>query len=145
MIHIEPTALEEMIADAERSFPDECCGFFFGTEAHGDRTVKEILAVDNSKEGDKKRRFEIAPRDYLKAEAFAEEKGLTLIGVYHSHPNSPAIPSALDRAAAQPYFSYIIISVFDGGFSHIRSWQLNDNLQFDVEKIDNQLFIHQIK
>jgi proteasome lid subunit RPN8/RPN11 len=145
MLHINQSALDQMLADAERSFPDECCGFFFGTEDGEQRFVKEILVVDNSKEGDKRRRFEISPRDYLRAEAFAEEKGLLLLGVYHSHPNSPAIPSAQDRMAAQPYFSYIIISVFDGEFSHIRSWQLNENQQFEVESINNQLFIHQIK
>src|SRR5215212_4382520 len=144
MLHIEQTALDEMIADAKQSFPEECCGFFFGTENENQRIITEVLAVNNSKEGDKRRRFEISPKDYLKAEAFAEEKGLLLLGVYHSHPNSAAIPSAQDRIAAQPYFSYIIISVFDGEFSHIRSWQLNEDLQFDVEKIDNQLFIHQI-
>lgn len=145
MVDIEQIPLEQMLEDAERTFPDECCGFFFGTEDGNQRIVKEVLAVDNSKEGDKRRRFEIAPKDYLKAEAFAEQNGLSLLGVYHSHPNSPAIPSAQDRIAAQPYFSYIIISVFDGKFSHIRSWQLNDDFQFEVEKINNQLFIHQIK
>ena len=145
MLHINQPSLDQMLADAERSFPDECCGFFFGTEEGDQRFVKEVLVVDNSKEGDKRRRFEIAPKDYLMAEAYAEEKGLLLLGVYHSHPNSPAIPSAYDRMAAQPYFSYIIISVFDGEFSHIRSWQLNDDLQFEVENINNKLFIQQIK
>ena len=127
---------------------DDFDGLFFTLQAlraYQDLDDTEVLVVDNSKEGDKRRRFEIAPKDYLKAEAFAEEKGLQFLGVYHSHPNSPAIPSAYDRMAAQPYFSYIIISVFDGEFSHIRSWQLNDDMQFEVENINNKLFIHQIK
>ncbi|MFL5809944.1 MAG: Mov34/MPN/PAD-1 family protein, partial [Flavisolibacter sp.] len=100
--------------------------------------------VHNSKEGDKHRRFEIAPKDYLKAELFAVESGLQLLGVYHSHPDHSAIPSEQDRVAAQPYFSYLIISINKEARTLVRSWQLNENFQFEEEKI-NQILIHQTK
>lgn len=135
MLVIEQTPLDEMIKDAVRTFPDECCGFLFGNEESGSRTVIKIQVVDNAKEGDKRRRFVISAKDYLKAEQFADENNLQLIGVYHSHPNHPAIPSEHDRVAAQPYFSYIILSVLNGEFDHIRSWQLNEQQQFEEEKI----------
>ena len=138
MLVIEQKSLDEMYADALRSFPDECCGFFFGNEIGEERIITNIFTVDNSKEGDKKRRFEIAPKDYLNAERFADENELKLLGVYHSHPNHPAVPSEHDRIAAQPYFSYIIISVKERKIADIRSWQLNDNFQFEEERIENQ-------
>ena len=100
----------------------------------------KIQVVDNAMEGDKRRRFVISLKDYLKAEQFADVNNLQLIGVYHSHPNHPAIPSEHDRVAAQPFFSYIILSVFNNEFDHIRSWQLNDERQFEEEKI----FIQQL-
>ena len=134
MLFIDPQTLQQMTADGERTFPDECCGFFFGTEKGDDRTLTQIIVVDNAKEGDKRRRFEISPRDYLNAEQWAEDKGLQLLGVYHSHPNHPAIPSEQDRLAAQPYFSYIILSIRDGAFDHLRSWTLNDDFQFEEEE-----------
>jgi proteasome lid subunit RPN8/RPN11 len=99
-----------------------------------------VLIVNNSKEGDKRRRFEISLKDYLNAERFADEQQLQLLGVYHSHPNHPAIPSEHDRVAAQPYFSYIIISVKENEIADIRSWQLNDNFQFEEEKIKEHQF-----
>jgi proteasome lid subunit RPN8/RPN11 len=139
MLVIEQNPLDEMYQDALKSFPDECCGFFFGKEVDKERIITDILIVNNSKEGDKRRRFEISPKDYLNAERFADEKGLQLLGVYHSHPNHPAIPSEHDRIAAQPYFSYIIISVKENGIEAIHSWQLNDNFQFEEETIENQL------
>lgn len=142
MIVIEPKPLDEMYQDALQSFPDECCGFFFGKEVDQTRTISNILIVNNSKEGDKRRRFEIAPRDYLGAERFADENGLQLLGVYHSHPNHPAIPSEHDRVAAQPYFSYIIISIRGNEIADIRSWKLNNNFQFGEEKVENQLTIN---
>jgi proteasome lid subunit RPN8/RPN11 len=53
------------------------------------------------------------------------------LGIYHSHPNHPAIPSEHDRVAAQPYFSYVIISAMQGNIDHIRSWRLNEASQFE--------------
>ena len=138
MLVIEQKPLDEMYSDALQTFPDECCGFFFGKEIGEERIVINILMANNSKEGDKRRRFEIAPKDYLNAEKFADENELQLLGVYHSHPNHPAIPSEHDRIAAQPFFSYIIISVQENEVAGIRSWQLNANLEFDEESIEKQ-------
>lgn len=140
MIHIGPTVIKEMADDAIDTFPDECCGFLFGKETNEERVILRSYAVNNAKEGDKRRRFEIKPKDYLKAEQYADENGLLLLGVYHSHPNHPAIPSEHDRVAAQPYFSYVIVSVLDKEYADLRSWRLNDKLQFEEEKIfDHQL------
>lgn len=154
MIIIQPKANDEMISDAVSAFPDECCGFFYGVETkEGSRNITNILRVDNSKQGDKKRRYEISPQDYLRAERYAEENKLELLGVYHSHPNHPAIPSETDRISAQPFFSYIIISVVEdnnlisGQKNSIseqknivfRCWRLNDEQQFEEEKINNYL------
>jgi proteasome lid subunit RPN8/RPN11 len=135
MIIIEPIAQELITDDALRTYPDECCGFFFGNESPDDRTISEIQIVANAKVGDKRKRFEIAPKDYLQAEEFADKRNLQLLGVYHSHPDHPAIPSEQDRQSAQPWFSYIIISVTGNKIDDIRSWRLNDDFQFEEEKI----------
>ena len=144
MIVFEQKPLDEMYQDALKSYPDECCGFFFGNETGEERIITSLMVVNNSKEGDKRRRFEIAPKDYLDAERYADENEVQLLGVYHSHPNHPAVPSEHDRVAAQPYFSYVIISVKENEIADLRSWQLNKNLQFEEEKIENQ-FINQNK
>lgn len=141
MISIDPKARTLMIEDGLNIFPDECCGFFYGEEdEQGNRIVTEILVVSNAKEGDKRRRFEISSRDYLKGEQYALERNLQFLGVYHSHPDHPAIPSEQDRVAAQPYFSYIIISVLGNNTTHMRSWRLNDSFQFEEEEINNKIF-----
>ena len=103
------------------------------TAACGRDTVS--TEVTNSKEGDQRRRFAISDMDYLRAERHAAKEGLTLLGVYHSHPLHPAIPSEHDLAVALPYFSYIIVSVQPEGTAHVRSWQLDDSRQFDEEHI----------
>jgi proteasome lid subunit RPN8/RPN11 len=136
MINIQPGAREVMVNDAISSYPYECCGFFYGNEdATGNRVISDVLIVNNAKEGDKRRRFEISPRDYVKAEQFADENNLHLLGVYHSHPNHLPAPSEHDRQAAQIYFSYIIISVYNKELNKLRSWRLNDSFQFEEEEI----------
>jgi proteasome lid subunit RPN8/RPN11 len=145
MIIIEPRVRQLLIEDALNTFPDECCGFLFGREEHdGTRLILDILVVDNAKAGDKTRRFEISPQDYLTAETHALDHDWTLLGVYHSHPRHPAIPSEHDRKAAQPFFSYVIVSVMDadaektgGNTIDLRSWVLNDEQQFEEEEIIN--------
>src|ERR1700712_3452716 len=115
MIRFSLAAQTVMLTDAGSGFPDEVCGFLYGKENEdGTRTVREAKEVINSKAGDKRRRFEISPRDYMQAERYAADQDLDLLGVYHSHPNHPAIPSEHDRIAAQPFFSYVIVSVRDG-------------------------------
>jgi proteasome lid subunit RPN8/RPN11 len=132
-----------MIEDALSTFPDECCGFLFGneTETEEERITLQAMVVNNAKEGDKRRRFAITAKDYLNAERYAEENNLLLLGVYHSHPNHPAVPSEHDRLAAQPYFSYVILSIINNEYAGLRSWRLNEEQQFEEEIIYDRQFI----
>lgn len=137
-IAIEFEALQSMKEDAIGAYPDECCGFLYGRE-EGDRIIIEAQPVNNAQEGDKRRRFEIAATDYLHAEAYAEAENLTLLGVYHSHPDHPAIPSIHDLRQAMPFFSYLILSVKKGKVVDLRSWQLSDEGRFEEEALEKDL------
>lgn len=137
MLLLNKPIVAQLSEDALRTFPDECCGFLLGLEKHDYRAIEEIIVVNNAKEGDKRRRFEITAKDYLKAEQYAENKGLTLLGVYHSHPNHPSVPSEQDRVVAQPYFSYLIIAVREKKVVSIQSWKLNNEFQFEEETIND--------
>ncbi|OQP66679.1 Mov34/MPN/PAD-1 family protein [Niastella populi] len=134
MIVLDNDVQKIIVQHAVDTYPDECCGFLYGNEdSNGRRIISLARVVKNAKDGDKGRRFEISPQDYIAAEKYAEEQQLELLGVYHSHPDHPAIPSEHDRAAAQPFFSYLIISVNNKEPGAIRSWRLNDDGQFDEE------------
>lgn len=133
MIFVEDFPLGEMKENALSTFPDECVGFLYGREKDETRVISKIWKVSNARQGDKRRRFEITGKDYMQAERYALDNDITLLGIYHSHPGHPAIPSEHDRIAAQPYFSYVIISVTSGAIDHIRSWRLNDEAQFEEE------------
>ena len=131
---INSTALNRMTEHLESTYPNEGCGFMLGTD-NKRREINELIVVENGKQGDQRRRFAISPLDYLKAERYADEKGLALLGVYHSHPDHPAIPSIHDLKQAVPFFSYVIVSVVKGNAEVITSWQLDDTGKFEEEKL----------
>lgn len=124
-VRIQHPVLNGIFQHAKYDFPNECCGFLYGSE-HGERLIKHHTPVHNVKIGDKQRRFLIDPLDYIKAEKFALEQGIDLLGIYHSHPLHPAIASEHDLAQAVPYFSYVIVSVFPETVREIRSWRLSE-------------------
>ena len=129
--------LEAISQHARKDYPNECCGFLLGTETDDQRQFTDYLLVDNSKEGDQRKRFEISGKDYMKAECEAALRGLDLLGIYHSHPDHPAIPSRHDHKQAVPFFSYVILSVRKGQISKYTSWQLNEAGEFEREHIIN--------
>lgn len=66
-------------------------------------------------------RFELAPDDFLAAERAARADGLEVVGFWHSHPATGAVPSAVDRGAAWEGYSYLIVSLV--GREQLRSWR----------------------
>ncbi len=87
----------ECVAHAREASPDECCGLLLG---RGGEIVEAVRARNVA--DDPATRFLIDPADHFAALRTARERGLEVVGFYHSHPASPADPSERDRAE----FSY---------------------------------------
>lgn len=134
-ITLDESAVEVINHHAIEVFPFECCGFLYGNENDG-RLVTLAVPAENSKQGDQRRRFEISPLDYIKAEEFALNHNTQLLGIYHSHPNHPAVASEHDLAVAMPFFSYVIVSVMNGIVEDLKSWKLKEEArEFQEEKV----------
>ncbi len=127
-------AIRAITAHALGDYPHECCGALLGTEHPDGRRVAISLPIANVSGEDRRRRFSVAPRDYIRAEREADARGLRLLGFYHSHPDHPARPSETDRTFAQPGFSYPIVSVGADGVGEIRSWRLDDGAPWYQEE-----------
>jgi proteasome lid subunit RPN8/RPN11 len=134
MIFLDEPILKRLISIAEAS-DEECCGFIFGSDNNDTRHVTAVVEVKNNSPFNKREHFEISPEDYMQAERFAQLNKMNLLGIFHSHPASAAIPSKTDLKAAQPYFSYFILSLRNKKFKMLRSWVLNDNNQFEEESL----------
>lgn len=136
ILHLHHRQLEEIESHGREAYPEECCGFLFGSEIGQERVVHEIYRISNSREDNRERRFLISPEEFQNAERRAETLNLRLIGIYHSHPDHPAFPSEFDREHALPYYSYVILSVRGRQPAELRSFQLADDREsYHEEKV----------
>ena len=137
MLRIEKKAIDRIKKQGEEGYPFEICGFLIGEidYSNNTRTVFEAFQVENKNKERANDRFEIDPKDYLKAEEYAENKGLTIVGIYHTHPDHPDRPSQTDLRFAQPDMSYIILSVKKGKADNWRSWELKGD-SFEEEDVE---------
>ena len=88
--------MDVLIQHSEKAGLSESCAMLFGT--HGDQqwNVKEVFLTRNA-HTDSETSFIITPEELLQGYKLAEEKQLELVGIFHSHPNSAASPSNLDK------------------------------------------------
>lgn len=124
---------QQILRQMEAGYPNEVGGFLLGTPTQSEVTVKEIIQIENVfEQAEQFHRYAMRPQDWARLEDQADERGLTLVGYYHSHPDSPAIASIYDRDHALPNFTYIITSVVAGKAVDMKVWRLRDDrTQFD--------------
>ena len=97
-----------MIGHAYDGLPDEACGLMAGTPVL-DR-VERFYATRNAAESS--RVYTVDPKDHLRADRDAEDHGLEIIGVMHSHTHTEAYPSPTDvDQAPDPTWHYVIVSL----------------------------------
>ena len=136
-LHIPQEILQRIQLHGEDAYPEEGAGLLLGEVRGQGPQVREILPLENEREaGARHNRYQLSPQDYLQGEEIAENLGLAVLGVFHSHPDHPNRPSDFDRQWAWPNFSYIITSVLKGKAAESRSWRLKeDRKTFSEEQI----------
>lgn len=119
---ITDAQLKQIYAHAQETYPYECCGFLLGAFADGGlvRQVKPA-ANQNTERAD---RFIIAPEEFAQTQFAADAAGLDIIGIYHSHPDWPPIPSQTDMESAWEEVYYLIVSVHEGMPLNTNVWRL---------------------
>ncbi len=144
-MRIPDGVFQQIAAHAERTYPEECCGLMLGKEAGDERMVHEAVELDNSQDANRRRRFLVSPEQYRKAERFAAERDLELLGFYHSHPDHPAVPSAFDTEHALPWFTYVIVSVAKGKADRATAWLLEeDRVRFAEQPLSTRAFAERV-
>jgi proteasome lid subunit RPN8/RPN11 len=140
MITIAEQQLTEIREHGVRDYPYECCGLLLGRFDENVKTVRETYAISNAREESAKRnRFLITPEELMRGERYAGEHDLEVVGFYHSHPDSPAVPSQYDLEHAWPTYSYIIVSTKADSANDLFSWEQEpDRSRFNQEEIQCQ-------
>lgn len=140
MLTIPKEIQEQIQAHGVAAYPYEGCGLLLGTAVAHHNIVTAIHPTQNvwPVEAEKPVRFRIAEQEWVQAELEAMRQGLDVIGVFHSHPDSPPVASPRDLAwAAFAGYSYLITEVRNGAVGDGRSWQLlPDRSGFIEEKVE---------
>ncbi|MEN3327924.1 MAG: hypothetical protein V7638_2731 [Acidobacteriota bacterium] len=137
MITITENLLDEIRAHGVKDYPYECCGLLLGLYGADGKVVTETYPISNAREESAKRnRFLIEPVELMRGERYAREHDLEVVGFYHSHPDSPAVPSQYDLEHAWPTYSYIIVKTLPNEATDLFSWeQEQDRSKFNPEEI----------
>ncbi len=99
-------------AELESSKPCEACGVLIGTINGSTALVEKALPVTNVKRT--RTSFELDPKQFYDAWNSAEKNGKEIVGVYHTHPVSSAVPSLWDRETMQNVPGVWLIAGADG-------------------------------
>ena len=90
---------DKLVDHAIEQQPSESCAMLFGEKVGDDWNVKEVFLTQNM--DNSQTNFTISPEELLKGYQIAQKNQLEVVGVFHSHPNSDAIPSNTDKKFMQ--------------------------------------------
>ncbi len=126
----------------EHTYPHECCGVLLG---HGDgdsNTVEAAVEAGNTRTDSSHNRYHIAPQELIRVQREGRERGLDIVGFYHSHPDHPAQWSKTDFEEAHWIgCSYVITSVEKGTAQVTNSFLLTGMGEDDKRFTDQRVVV----
>jgi [CysO sulfur-carrier protein]-S-L-cysteine hydrolase len=125
-VRISRADWDELVAHAREDAPNECCGYLWAT----DGSVVGVTRADNPRRSPYG--YELDHKSLFTANELDDE-GFE-VGIYHSHPRSPAEPSQTDiNLATYPHWRYLIVSLETEPV--VRVWRIADG-RVDEEELD---------
>ena len=124
-MRISQAQWDEFIAHAREEAPNECCGYLWGKDGTLEGT-KRATNGRNSPYG-----YELDHKSLFAANEL-DDDGFE-VGIYHSHPRSPAEPSQTDiNLATYPHWLYVIVSLAEPEGA-VRGWWIRDGAVTEEE------------
>jgi proteasome lid subunit RPN8/RPN11 len=133
-VRISRHVIDAIVDHARRDAPLECCGLL----AARDGVIDESIPTRNLKASPVA--FLIDPADHFAALKRTRAERREIVGAYHSHPRSPAVPSATDLAEAHyEEFLYVIVSLA-GAEADLRAYRLVSGTRFEDSRFEDSRF-----
>lgn len=116
-------------------YPDEGCGFLIGTS----QTVTQFCPVENVKHSPVA--YKMDPAGQIQVLMDAEDQGLQVLAIIHSHPNGPLALSKTDlQEATWHNLSYLIVSLADKHEPQWGGWFLTQTKHEEISIIFRKMF-----
>ena len=120
-LEIPAYVFEQMLEQAKAQAPIEVCGILAGNDGKVEKLYK-MTNADNSSN-----HFMMEPKEQFAAVKDIRSAGLEMLAIYHSHPETPARPSAEDiRLALTPDVIYVIVSLQGANAPAVKGFLLED-------------------
>lgn len=124
MITLKKSDFEKILKHAESVIPEEACGLIAGDITEDGKEIKKVYILTNIDHSNE--HFSLDPKEQLAAVKDMRANGLTPLGNWHSHPESPSRPSEEDkRLAYDSKASYLILSLMDRENPVLNSFKIN--------------------
>lgn len=145
MLRIPQREVDALRVHGEETYPHECCGVLLGRAEDADRTVAAVVRCGNTRLDSPQNRYHIDPRELVRVQREARERGLDIVGFYHSHPDHPARWSPTDLAEAHWIgCSYVITGVERGRAAVTNFFLLCGTLEEDKRFQDEEVVVLQM-
>lgn len=130
MIKLSKSDFEKILAHAESELPNEACGLIGGVIEDGVKIIKKVYLLTNIDHSNE--HFSLDPKEQLAAVKDMRAQGISPLGNWHSHPESPSRPSEEDkRLAYDSKVSYMILSLMNRDEPVLNSFKISGS---DAEK-----------
>jgi proteasome lid subunit RPN8/RPN11 len=128
MIIFSKEQFNEISEHCKKGLPNEACGLLGGIiDNSNNKIIQKVYLLRNIDESPE--HFSMDVKEQFKVIADIRKNGWSLIGNFHSHPETPSRPSKEDiRLAFDPNLSYTILSLADKDKIVFNSFSIKDNI-----------------
>jgi len=109
---------------AQNYLPYESCALLFGKKNNDTVAVSELFLTKNIDQSPVN--FTISNDDLIQGYSEAEKLGMDVVGVFHSHPHSEAIPSQTDQKFMQ--INPVVWVIYSGTKKDFQAFLLDDGI-----------------
>lgn len=120
-LEIPGDIFERMVEQAKAEAPIEACGILAGS----DGKVEKLYTMTNIDQS--RTHCMMEPQEQFAVIRDIRASGLTMLAMYHSHPETPARPSDEDiRLALTPEVIYVIVSLRNPDAPAVKGFLIKD-------------------
>lgn len=127
MITLSKENYQKILEHARKNLPEEACGLIAGDITSDGKAIREVYLLTNIDHSNE--HFSMDPKEQLAAIKDMRARGLTPLGNWHSHPETPSRPSEEDkRLAYDKNASYLILSLMDAANPVLNSFHVEGDV-----------------
>lgn len=134
MLYMTKSDYEKILAHCKAGLPEESCGLIAGTRDGDKKYIKKVYLLTNIDHSNE--HFTMDPKEQLVAVKDMRANGLTPLGNFHSHPESPSRPSEEDkRLAYDSTVNYLILSLMEIDAPVLRAFDIDKEKNVTIEEL----------